>query len=76
MPPIQQQQTSRGGLITALVITIVLLVGCLVWGVMTNADLTKAQNDLKVQQARYDKVIPSASLQELKNDRACIPTEN
>lgn len=69
MPPIQQQQTSRGGLITALVITIVLLVGCLVWGVMTNADLTKKENELKVQQARYDKVIPSGSLQELDNIR-------
>jgi hypothetical protein len=70
MPPIQQQQTSRGGLITALVITIILLVGCLVWGVMTNADLTKAQKDLTLQQAKYDKVITSSSLTDLDTLRA------
>jgi len=67
MPPIQQQQTSRGGLITALVITIVLLVGCLVWGVMTNADLTRAQNDLKKQAADYKLVIPPGSVSDIDN---------
>jgi len=75
MPPIQQQQTSRGGLITALVITIVLLVGCLVWGVMTNADLTKAQNDLKKQAADYNKIIPAGSLSDTENQRANFSSE-
>lgn len=69
MPPIQQQQTSRGGLITALVITIVLFVSALVLWVMTNADLTKAQLALTAQQAKYDKVIPSSSLQDIDNIR-------
>src|SRR2546421_378820 len=42
MPPIQQQQTSRGGLIAALVVTIVFAVGILVFAIMANADLKAA----------------------------------
>jgi len=69
MPPIQQQQTSRGGLITALVITIVMLIGCMVWAVMTNADLTKIQNDHKTQAAKYETIIPSGMLADADNIR-------
>jgi hypothetical protein len=75
MPPIQQQQTSRGGLITALVIAIVFFVGALVWGVMSNADSTKFQNELKVQQAKYDKVIPASSLQDIDNIRTQLSSD-
>jgi hypothetical protein len=42
MPPIQQQQTSRAGLITSLVITIMIALGLLIWGIMTNSEKLKA----------------------------------
>ena len=62
MPPIQQQQTSRGGLITALVITIVFAVGFLVWAFMSNADANKLQAALETQKNKYDNVIGAGSL--------------
>ena len=75
MPPIQQQQTSRGGLITSLVISIVFLVGCLVWAVMTNADLNKAQNDLKVLSGKYSKVIDDSALGDIDTLRGQFSPE-
>lgn len=62
MPPIQQQQTSRGGLITALVVSIVFAVGFLIWAFMSSADLTKAQQALDAQKSKYDKVIGAGAL--------------
>ena len=67
MPPIQQQQTSRTGLITALVISIVFALGFLIWAFMSNADLNKAQQALESQKAKYDKVIGAGSLGDLTN---------
>jgi hypothetical protein len=62
MPPIQQQQTSRGGLITALVVSIVFAVGFLIWAFMSSAELTKTQQQLLDRQTKYDKVIGAGSL--------------
>ncbi|MDB5323858.1 MAG: hypothetical protein JWN40_5489 [Phycisphaerales bacterium] len=62
MPPIQQQQTSRGGLIAALVVSIVFAVGFLIWAFMSNADLTRAQNENLALKTKYGKVIGEGSL--------------
>src|SRR5205085_1765441 len=62
MPPIQQQQTSRGGLITSLVIAIIMAVGFLVWGIMTNADLTKAQAAEKRITKQYEPFVSADKL--------------
>jgi hypothetical protein len=62
MPPIQQQQTSRGGLISALVVAIVFAVAFLIWAFMSNADLTKAQNENLALKTKYGKVIGEGSL--------------
>ena len=70
MPPIQQQQTSRTGLITALVISIVFALGFLIWAFMSNADLNKAQQAFESQKAKYDKVIGAGSLGDLSNHQA------
>jgi hypothetical protein len=67
MPPIQQQQTSRTGLITALVISIVFALGFLIWAFMSNAELNKAQQALEGQRAKYDKVIGAGSLGDVAN---------
>jgi hypothetical protein len=70
MPPIQQQQTSRTGLITALVISIVFALGFLIWAFMSNADLNKAQAQLDSQKAKYDKVIGAGVLGDVSNLQA------
>ena len=70
MPPIQQQQTSRTGLITGLVISIVFALGVLIWAFMSNAELNKAQAKLDSDKAKYDKVIASGSLGDLSNLQA------
>ena len=70
MPPIQQQQTSRTGLITALVISIVFALGFLIWAFMSNADLNKAQQAFESQKAKYDKVIGAGSLGDLSGLQA------
>src|SRR5258706_4517514 len=62
MPPIQQQETSGGGLITAMVVSIVFAVGFLIWAFMSSADLTKAQQALDTQKSKYDKVIGAGAL--------------
>ena len=62
MPPIQQQQTSRGGLIAALVVSIVFAIGFLIWAIMANADRSKAEQQLETQHAKYAKVISEGSL--------------
>src|SRR3954462_14299536 len=62
MPPIQQQQTSRGGLIAALVVSIVFAVGFLIWAFMSNAELNKAQTQLASQQQKYGKIIADSAV--------------
>ena len=56
MPPIQQQ-TSRGGLITALVISIIAAMAILVWAFMENNNKTKSQQALDALKQRYSQVI-------------------
>jgi hypothetical protein len=70
MPPIQQQQTSRTGLITGLVIAIVFALGFLIWAFMSNAELNKAQAKLESDKAKYDKVIGSGALGDVSNLQA------
>lgn len=62
MPPIQQQQTSRAGLITALVISIMFALGFLVWAIMNNAEITKIKQSTTSQLAKYKEVIDEAQL--------------
>jgi hypothetical protein len=62
MPPIPQQQTSRAGLITSLVVAILFAVGFLVGWVMTNADLQKREIADKALQAKYRDVIDQGVL--------------
>jgi hypothetical protein len=62
MPPIQQQQSSRGGLIASLVVSIVLAITFLVMLIMSNAELTKSTQSLETQKKKYEQVIPEASL--------------
>jgi hypothetical protein len=62
MPPIPQQQTSRAGLITSLVVAILFAVGFLVGWVMTNADLQKKDIEVKAQLAKYKEVIDAGVL--------------
>ncbi|MEZ0267223.1 MAG: hypothetical protein ACAI43_21015 [Phycisphaerae bacterium] len=74
MPPIQQQQTSRAGLITSLVITIMIALGLLIWGIMTNSEKMKAnQRVLDIQKASqlvYAEGDSLEALRQLKNDAA------
>jgi len=62
MPPIQQQQTSRGGLITALVVSIVFAVGFLIWAFMSNAELNKVQAAREAQQTKYKQIIAEGAV--------------
>lgn len=62
MPPIQQQQTSRAGLITALVVSIVFAVGFLIWAFMSNADVTKLTTENTTLKTKYGKVIGEGAL--------------
>jgi hypothetical protein len=62
MPPIPQQQTSRTGLITALVATIVFAVGFLIWAIMANADLNKTTGELTNARSKYAKVISEGAI--------------
>ncbi len=57
MPPIQQQQTSRAGLITSLVISIMFALGFLIWAVMNNSELTKQRDATKVLANKYREVV-------------------
>jgi hypothetical protein len=62
MPPIPQQQSSRTGLITALVVAIVFAVGFLIWAIMANADLNKTTGELTNARGKYNKVISDAQI--------------
>src|SRR3954464_3924558 len=62
MPPIQQQQTSRAGLITALVVSIVFAVGFLIWAFMSNADVTNLTTENQTRKTKYGKVIGEGAL--------------
>jgi hypothetical protein len=62
MPPIPQQQSSRTGLITALVASIVFAVGFLIWAIMANADLNKTTGELTNARSKYNKVISDAAI--------------
>jgi hypothetical protein len=62
MPPIQQQQTSRGGLIAALVVTIVFAVAVLVAFIMGNADKSAAERRADVAEGKLKKVISEGAL--------------
>lgn len=62
MPPIQQQQTSRAGLITALVISIIFALGFLVWAIMNNNQITKLESDKSALTAKYKEFVDDATL--------------
>jgi hypothetical protein len=62
MPPIPQQQSSRTGLIAALVASIVFAVGFLIWAIMSSADANRATTDLKALQGKYKEVISDAAV--------------
>ena len=62
MPPIPQQQSSRSGLIAALVVSIVFAVGFLIWAIMSSADGNRATTDLKALQSKYKEVISDAAV--------------
>lgn len=62
MPPIPQQQTSRTGLIAALVTAIVFAVGFLIWAIMSNADANRATADLTGLRSKYNKVISDSAV--------------
>jgi len=62
MPPIPQQQTSRTGMIAALVTAIVFAVGFLIWAIMSSADGNRAMADLKALQSKYKEVISDAAV--------------
>jgi hypothetical protein len=62
MPPIQQQQTSRAGLITALVISIICALGFLVWAIMESSAKTKLEQANAVMTSRYKEVIDEGRL--------------
>jgi hypothetical protein len=62
MPPIPQQQTSRTGLIAALVAAIVFAVGFLIWAIMSSADANRATADLTGLRSKYAKVISDSAV--------------
>ena len=62
MPPIPQQQSSRTGLITALVASIVFAVGFLIWAIMANADLNKTTTENTNLKSKYQKVISDSAV--------------
>jgi hypothetical protein len=62
MPPIPQQQSSRTGLITALVVSIVFAVGFLIWAIMSSADLNKTTTELSALKNKYQKVISDSAV--------------
>ena len=62
MPPIPQQQSSRTGLITALVASIVFAVGFLIWAIMANADLNKVTSERDGLRSKYAKVISDGAV--------------
>src|SRR3954467_11723081 len=70
MPPIPQQQTSRGGLITALVISILFAVGFLIWAIMNNAENTKLTQTVESQKATINKVIGAGSVGNIQDLQA------
>src|SRR4051812_15897141 len=74
MPPIQQQQTSRAGLITSLVITIMIALGLLIWGIMTNSEKLKANQRVEEMRRASQQVYAEGEglerLRQLKNDAA------
>jgi hypothetical protein len=62
MPPIPQQQSSRTGLIGALVVAIVFAVGFLIWAIMSSADANRATADLTGLRSKYAKVISDSAV--------------
>lgn len=62
MPPIQQQQTSRAGLITALVISIIFALGFLVWAIMNNNQITKLESEKTALTSKYKEYVDDATL--------------
>jgi len=77
MPPIPQQQSSRTGLITALVASIIFAVGFLIWAIMANADLNKTSGELTNARSKYNKVISEgqiASVADLQSQMSPDPT--
>jgi hypothetical protein len=72
MPPIQQQQTSRAGLITALVISIICALGFLVWAIMESSAATKERQAKEVLQTRYKDVISDSRLGDITNLRTAF----
>jgi len=76
MPPIPQQQSSRTGLITALVATIVVAVGVLIWAIMSSADLNKITTERDSLKSKYAKVIGDsavANVSELQGQMSADP---
>jgi tetratricopeptide (TPR) repeat protein len=75
MPPITQQQTSRGGLITALVVSIVFALGFLIWAFMNNAELTKLQQQVDTNKSKYGKVISDSNLSAMSELQAAFSAD-
>jgi hypothetical protein len=67
MPPIQQQQSSRAGLITALVISIICALGFLVWAIMESSGRAKAEQNHRTLTDRYKTVIPEGRVGDIGN---------
>jgi hypothetical protein len=67
MPPIQQQQSSRAGLITALVISIICALGFLVWAIMESSGRAKAEQNNRTLTDRYKAVIPESRVADIGN---------
>jgi hypothetical protein len=78
MPPIPQQQSSRTGLIAALVTAIVFAVGFLIWAIMSSADANRALADLSGLRSKYSQVIGDSavgSVADLKSQMSADPSK-
>jgi hypothetical protein len=76
MPPIQQQQSSRAGLITALVISIICALGFLVWAIMESSGRGKAETANRTLQDRYKSVIAESRVGDITNLRTAFGAAN
>ena len=76
MPPIQQQQSSRAGLITALVIAIICALGFLVWAIMEASARGKLETANKTLTDRYKLVIPDNRVGDVTNLRTAFGAAN